>query len=139
MSLVYTVGRVTADIQLQTSTNSMPYLRFDLAEHIGYGNSTKTQYLQVWVWGDDAVRLVKKNVQKGSLIWISGSLTIEEYQKKNSTTTDKRLKVILDNWDYLPVASAYIKDKSDPDTSILSSSNHAKNCVIDGDREKLPN
>ena len=56
MSQVNTVGRVTADFELQMSANNVPYVRFSLVENIGYGESRKPQYLQVWAYGEDAAR-----------------------------------------------------------------------------------
>ena len=41
-------------------------------------------------------------MRKGSLIWVSGSLELEEYTKNDGETHDKRLKLKLDDWDYIP-------------------------------------
>ena len=143
MSLSFTIGRVTADFELQTSTNGVPYVRFGIAETLGYGETARTQYLQVWAWREDAARLIKSKVKKGSLIWVSGSLEMETYQKRNGNTTDKRLKVTLDNWDFVPCgkAAAGCKDSAvlhacpSPSTSQAQAVSDGE---IDGDREQLP-
>ena len=49
-----------------------------------------------------AKNLVKRKVRKGSLIWVSGSLELEEYTRNNGETHDKRLKLKLGDWDYIP-------------------------------------
>jgi single-stranded DNA-binding protein len=137
MAQSYTIGRVTADFELQTSANMNPYVRFSLAEHIGYGESARTQYLQVWAWGEDAKRLIKGKVKKGSLLWVSGQLELEEFVKQDGTTADKRLKVTLDNWGYIPAGkpkeagSAQPDDESPPPMS-------EPIAEIDGDRDTLP-
>lgn len=141
MSLSFTIGRVTADFELQTSTNGVPYVRFNLAETLGYGENARPQYLQVWAWRDDATRLMKRKVKKGSLIWVSGSLEMESYQKRDGTTTDKRLKVTLDNWDFVPggKATAGRTDTEDPHAESSPATSQAlPSGEIDGDREHLP-
>lgn len=143
MSLSFTIGRVTADFELQTSTNGVPYVRFGIAETLGYGESARTQYLQVWAWREDAARLIKRKVKKGSLIWVSGSLEMESYQKRDGNTTDKRLKVTLDNWDFVPCgkASAGCTDTAVPHAGPspdASQTQAVSGGEIDGDREQLP-
>lgn len=137
------IGRVTADLEMKTSVNQNCYVRFDLAESIRVGGTTRTQYLQVWAWGEDAKHLIKSKVKKGSLIWMSGTLMLEEYRKQDGTMTDKRLKVILDNWGYIPVGKP---KNGEPGDDIASSHEAAQNNPldtfpdgeIDGDRETLP-
>lgn len=143
MSLSFTIGRVTADFELQTSTNGVPYVRFNLAETLGYGETARTQFLQVWAWREDATRLMKRKVKKGSLIWVSGSLEMESYQKRDGNTTDKRLKVTLDNWDFVPGGKALAGRPGTEDPHAASSpvalQAQALSCgEIDGDREHLP-
>lgn len=142
MSLSYTIGRVTADFELQASTNDVPYVRFSLAEQLGYGESARTQYLQVWAWREDAKRLMKRKVKKGSLIWVSGSLELETYQKRNETT-DKRLKVTLDNWGFVPGGKASAgRAEADAPHAGCSPDEFRTQALpdgeIDGDREQLP-
>lgn len=139
MSQSFTIGRVTADFELQTSANRNSYVRFNLAENIGYGDSSHTQFLQVWAWGDDAKHLAGAKMKKGSLIWVSGLLTLEEYKKQDGTP-DKRLKVILDNWGYIPVG----KPKNGAAGNEASATENSTpydtppDGEIDGDRETLP-
>ena len=92
MAQTYVIGRVTADLELKTSINKHPYVRFDIAENIGSKEHRRTQYLQICAMGDDAERLVRARVKKGSLIWVSGSLELEVYTRRDGVTTDKRLK-----------------------------------------------
>jgi Single-stranded DNA-binding protein len=142
MSQIHIIGRVTADFELQTSTNNIPYVRFSLAERLGYGEKARTQYLQVWAWQEDAARLMKYKVKKGSLIWVSGSLELEIFQKLDGVTKDKRLKVTLDNWGFIPggKASASSSDNEVPhvSTSPDNSEQAMPDGEIDGDREPLP-
>ena len=43
MAQVYVIGRVTADLELKTSVNDHPYVRFDIAENIGSKDHVRTQ------------------------------------------------------------------------------------------------
>ena len=143
MSQLYTIGRVTADFELQTSTNMNPYVRFSLIEKIGYGDSVRNQYLQVWAWGSNAKHLMKGKVKKGSLIWVSGSLELEEYTKKDGYTKDKRLKVILNNWGYVPLSKPKNGEiessvQSDEDVPEVTPQTSLPDGEIDGEREPLP-
>ncbi|WP_313529261.1 single-stranded DNA-binding protein [Anaerotignum sp.] len=142
MSQSYTIGRVTADFELQRSVNDVPYVRFSLAEKLGHGEYARTQYLQVWAWREDAIRLINRKVKKGSLLWVSGSLELETYQKRDAQTKDKRLKVTLDNWGFVPGGKASASPTDSEAPNLSSSPDDAKQAMpdseIDGDREPLP-
>lgn len=43
MAQTYVIGRVTADLELKTSINRHPYVRFDIAENIGGKEHRRTQ------------------------------------------------------------------------------------------------
>ena len=102
MSQLYCTGRVVSDLELKTSQKNVPYLCFPVAERVGYGSSVHTQYLSVWAWGAMARQLISEGVGKGSVLWVSGSLELEEYTKKDGVTHDKRLKLKLNDWGFAP-------------------------------------
>ena len=141
MSQVNTVGRVTADFELQMSANNVPYVRFSLVENIGYGESRKPQYLQVWAYGEDAARLAKSKAKKGSLLWISGELELEEFQHRDKTK-DKRLKVKLDSWRFIHTKKPHDGPKDDSNTQADGTPDTSDTVLtaeeLDGDRETLP-
>lgn len=140
MSQVNTVGRVTADFELQMSANQVPYVRFSLVENIGYGESQKPQYLQVWAYAEDAVRLAKSKAKKGSLLWISGELELEEFQHRDKTK-DKRLKVKLDSWRFIRTGKPHCGSNGEPartDGTPDGSDAAWAAEELDGDRETLP-
>lgn len=137
MAQVYVIGRITADLELKTSEKNNPYVRFDIAENIGSRQNLHTQYFQICAWGEDARRLMKARAKKGSLIWVSGSLELEPYTKRDGVTIDKRMKVLLDNWGFIPVGGAKTSNEaSAPERSEMTSLPNAE--VIDGDRDSLP-
>lgn len=137
MAQVYVIGRITADLELKTSEKNNPYVRFDIAENIGSRQNLHTQYFQICAWGEDARRLMKARAKKGSLIWVSGSLDLEPYTKRDGVTIDKRMKVLLDNWGFIPVGGVRASNEAPaPERSEMTSAANAE--VIDGDRDSLP-
>jgi len=144
MSQVFTIGRVTADLELKTSQKKNHYVLFSIAESIGYGKNARTQYLQVWANGDDAKALVKAKVKKGSLIWVFGSIELEEFMKQDGKTSDKRLKITLDNWGYVVFGKSK-NGKVEPNPNAhpnIEPGNESPSVPsggkIDGERENLP-
>lgn len=132
MAQVYVIGRVTADFEKKVSANQNPYVRFDLAESIGNKEERRTQFFQICAMGGDAERLIHAHVKKGSLLWISGSLELETFTKRDGTP-EKRLKILLDNWGFVPINTT-------KETGTHSRENRLSETitVIDGEREPLP-
>lgn len=88
-----------------------------------------TQYISVWAWGTVARQLVSDGVGKGSVLWVSGSLELEEYTKKDGVTHDKRLKLKLKDWGFPPASQEPRHDQ--PKNAPLPE-------IVDGEREALP-
>lgn len=137
MAQIYVIGRITADLELKTSERNNPYVRFDVAENIGSRQNLHTQYFQICAWGEDANRLMRARAKKGSLIWVTGSLELESYTKRDGVTIDKRMKVLLDNWGFIPVGGARTY-KEDPAPECPETTLPPQAEVIDGDRDSLP-
>lgn len=55
MAQACSIGRVTSDLELKTNVKKVPYLRFSVAERVGYGASAHTQYIRVWAWGSISI------------------------------------------------------------------------------------
>lgn len=140
MAKLLSFGRVTNDLELRQSARQNPYVRFGLAERIGYGERARTQYYEVWAWGQTAQHLVARGVKRGSLIWVSGSLELVDYTKKDGVTKDKQLKLRLDDWGYAPQAGAPASGKSQVKEEGVSPEpeTHVRPDVVDGEREVLP-
>ena len=66
------------------------------------------------------------------MIWVSGSLELEEYTKNDGKTHDKRLKLKLDDWDYVPAF------QSKTESGIPQSEIPGPMGTVDGEREALP-
>lgn len=130
MSQLYCTGQVVSDLELKTSAKQVPYVCFPIAERVGYGRTAHTQYISVWAWGTMACQLVSDGVGKGSVLWVSGSLELEQYVKKDGVTRDKRLKLKLKDWGFTPGQQP--QGRPGQDQSIPTPG------TIDGERENLP-
>lgn len=109
MITLTTTGRVTADLELKTSTQGNPYLRFNLAVNKGFGEKQHAVFLQCWLFGEQAQRMVNAGVKQGSLIEIVGDMDIVDYEKTDGTKT-KIPKVSLYDWSYGPSSKAKGED-----------------------------
>lgn len=139
MAQVYAIGRVMADLEPKTSVKNNPYLQFQLAERVGYGEHVRTQRFQVWAWGPLVKRLMDAGVKKGSLIWVSGALELTDYIKKDGVTHDKQLKLALKDWDFVPDAQERgTKNRQKAGALKAPQRTPAPSGIIDGEREPLP-
>ncbi len=127
MAQVTVIGWVTADPEQKISQNNNSYVRFDLAENITSKDRPITQYYQVWAFGENAARLAKSKVKKGSLISVTGNLFLDSYIKSDGITTDKALRVNLNDWGFIPTRKRREESTTLPETP-----------SIDGDKEPLP-
>lgn len=139
MAQAIAFGRVTTGLELKTSAKSNPYVMFSLAEHIGYGETSHTQYIQVWAWGRLAQHLVKCSVAKERLIWVSGFLELTDYTKNDGVTRDKRLKLTLKDWGFLPgTGRSRQRPASQTGAADAPTAEGPAAEVIDGERDELP-
>lgn len=141
MAQACVIGHVVSELELKVSANNNPYIRFSLAERIGYGLGEKAriQYIQVWAFGNLARQLQSNSVVKGSFIMASGSLELVDYTKKDGVSRDKQLKLILKDWDFVTdPRDRRHKDRKQNNASKPSKQTPAAVEAIDGDREPLP-
>ncbi len=137
MAQVFVFGQVGDDLELKTSQKGNVYVCFRLLERLSKG---RYQQYQVWAWGEDAQRLERLRVKKGSMIWLTGSLQLVDCTVNHGQTKTKLLKVALTDWGYLPTqrstplaehpaVSAPADKEQPPDFP---------GGTLDGDRDTLP-
>ena len=127
------IGLITQGPELQRSAKGEPYVRFSAAEYVGFGLQRHTQFVDVWAWGYMAQRLAKCSLGKDDFIFLSGTLELEEFTKKDGVTKDKRLKLRLDDWAPVPKKrEAWRPAQNETEVFPVSAKQ------IDGDREELP-
>lgn len=139
MAQAIAFGRVTSGLELKTSVKNNPYVMFSLAEQIGYREFARTQSIQVWAWGHLAHQLVKCSVAKESMIWVSGFLELSDYTRKDGETKDKRLKLTLKDWGFIPgTGRSSRKSASQSGEQNAPTAEDPAAEVIDGERDELP-
>ena len=115
MLTITATGRVTADLELQQSQKGNNYLRFNLAVNKGFGESAATVYLQCWLFGEQADRMVRAKVKKGSYLEIVGDLDLSKYKRDDKETVT--LKVSIYSWAYIQQSKTDLS-KSDTASSV---------------------
>ncbi len=99
MAQITVFGSVSEDLILKRSQRNIAYVSFHLRELLGKG---RFQTFEVWVWGSDADRIMRLGMNKGSLIWVSGSMELVDSTQQNGKERTKILKVYCKDFGYLP-------------------------------------
>lgn len=76
------IGNITKDLELRSTTSGKSVCEFSIAINEGYGDSQKTTFVNIVVWGAQAENIVKY-CSKGSKVGVSGYLRIDKYQVNN--------------------------------------------------------
>lgn len=137
MAQLYTIGWAASEPRHGMSANQNPYTMFSLGERIGYGQRARIQYYQVWARGDVMRRLRKAGVKKGNLLWVSGSLELEEYTRKDGVTQDKGLRLELSDWGFVP-SQGRTGQQPGQTADTAQGPIPFPDSTIDGERETLP-
>lgn len=99
--MINIIGRVTKDLEPQTSQNGVKFVSFDLAENKGFGDNAKTQFHRCTIWGEELVdRIVKAKVQKGSLLNVLGDQELTAFTR-NSGELAAASNINIWHWDYV--------------------------------------
>ena len=87
MSNVYNaVCTVTRDCEVRYLQSGAAVLTVNVANNQGFGDKKKSMFIRVSLFGKRAESALKDYLNKGQQIFISGELSINEYQAKDGTT-----------------------------------------------------
>lgn len=134
MAQIYVFGHVGNSLVPQQSQRDSTYVCFYLNEQTGKG---RYQSYQIWAWNDDVSHLIRKKVQKGSFIWLTGTQELVDCTTRQGKEQTKILKVYLTNWGFIPAES----NRQTPVTGLNDLENIADLPaaeVLDGERVSLP-
>lgn len=110
MNSVVLTGRITKALELRTTTSGKSVCNFDIAvNRIGEG----ADFINCQVWGAQAENLCKYQ-GKGSLIAISGTLTVDRYENDKGENRYKTY-VLVRNIEFL--SSKSTEQQSGPEKS----------------------
>ncbi len=111
--MVIIIGRVTKDLEPQTSPTGKTYVNFDLAENTGFGENAETVFHRCTIWGEELVdRIVKAKVQKGSLLQVIGEQKLDTYTRKDTGEMVVASNIGVWHWSYVPLGSKKPDDKT---------------------------
>ena len=98
MNQVNLIGNLTRDVELRYTTDQKAMARFSIAVDDGYGDSKRTSYIPIVVFGKQAEN-ADRFLSKGSKVAVVGRIQTGSYEKDGRTiyTTD----VIANNVEYL--------------------------------------
>lgn len=96
------MGRVTADLEIQTSAGGTDYIQFNVAVNKGYGEQEHANFYQCVLFGKATERISKAGVKKGSLLFITGDLDLVEYTRKADGSKGMIPKITVYEWNYVP-------------------------------------
>jgi single-strand DNA-binding protein len=86
MSNVFSfTGTVGRDAEIR-KTQSSTVLNVTIANNIGFGDKQQTLWIQVALWGKRAEGSLAQYLKKGQQVFVSGELSVREYQAKDGTT-----------------------------------------------------
>lgn len=96
MNNVNIIGRLGADIELRYTPSGKAVTELNLAVDDGWGENKKTAWIGVTVWGATA-ELAGKALHKGDRVAITGRLSQEEWDDKNTGKKQRKTKVTCEN------------------------------------------
>jgi len=127
--MVYIIGRVTKDLEPLATPNGTPYVHFDVAENLGYGEKAATNYHQCSVFGaDDVARIVNAGVKKGSLLNVVGDQKLGAYTRDADGKAVPTSNVDVWHWNYINIGSKKSENKEDANSDGTAGSVITEDC-----------
>lgn len=132
MAQINVIGYVTQDIILKQSRGGNAYAHFILKEYI---SKNRYQTYQVWIWENTLPKLKRFQIKKGSLIWITGSLELVDY---NATNRQEKIQILRINCNDLGVIRVNLAENVATESMTAESTPEGLPVELDGDRNQLP-
>jgi len=92
MNQVNIIGRVGADIEIRYTKSGKAVGEINLAVDDGWGENKKTAWIGVTLW-DKTAELAGRALQKGDRVGITGRLSQEEWEDKDTGKKQRKMKV----------------------------------------------
>jgi len=111
-SAILTIGR---DAEVRHTASGVSILTVTGANNTGYGDNKKTHWVRCSIFGKRAEGGLVEYLKKGQQIFVSGELSLNEYQKDGQTKTSLELNTsIIDlvGGKREPVQDTHSKQKS---------------------------
>ncbi len=86
--------RVVKDAEIKTvGEKNTRLLSVSLVNNVGYGEYQKTNWIRGLLWGNRASDKLCQHLTKGTLLYVSGELATNEYEKDGQTRTSLDLNI----------------------------------------------
>lgn len=87
MSNVFSfTGTVGRDAEVRPMPSGQSVLNVTVANNIGFGDKQQTMWVRVALWGKRAEGSLVQYLKKGQQVFVSGELSLREYQANDGTT-----------------------------------------------------
>ncbi|MEQ1635189.1 MAG: single-stranded DNA-binding protein [Methylococcales bacterium] len=87
MSNVFSfTGTVGRDAEVKSMPSGQTVLNVTVANNIGFGDRQQTLWVRVALWGKRAEGQLGQYLKKGQQVFVSGELTMREYQANDGST-----------------------------------------------------
>ena len=80
------VGTIGRDAEVKHLSSGSAVLTVTVANNVGYGDKQKTNWVRVTLFGKRAEGNLSGLLIKGQQVFVSGELTLNEYQTKDGST-----------------------------------------------------
>ena len=105
LNKVFLIGNLTRDPELRVTPKGTAICSFGLAVNRQYRDESgtardETTFVDIEAWGKQG-ELVSKYLTKGSPCMVEGRLRLDAWEDKNSGQKRSKLKVVLDNVQFL--------------------------------------
>lgn len=86
MSNVFSfTGACGNDAEVRYSPSGLAILHVNVANNIGYGDKRQTLWVRVTLFGKPAEGALKEYLRKGTQVFVSGELSLNEYRANDGT------------------------------------------------------
>lgn len=105
LNKVFLIGNLTRDPELRVTPKGTSICQFGLAVNRQFKDESgamrdETTFVDIEAWGKQG-ELVSKYLTKGSPCFVEGRLRLDQWEDKQSGQKRSRLKVVLDNVQFL--------------------------------------
>lgn len=109
LNKVFLIGNLTRDPELRVTPKGTAICQFGIAVNRQFKDESgatrdETTFVDIEAWGKQG-ELVSKYLSKGSLAMVEGRLKFDQWEDKTSGQKRSKLKVVLDNVQFLSTRS----------------------------------
>lgn len=90
------IGNLGKDSEVTTTKNGKTFLKFSIADTVGFGENKKTQWVNCTDFRQSSVDKLKQYLLKGTKVVVFGEVSLNEYET-NDGVTKTSLQCVVNN------------------------------------------